>query len=359
MILLRLVVIAGLAPAAGVAGCELARDGVLSGYYGPEQAGRGAASVTAGTGAVSGTGAVAGTNSSPLPSGAPTLGASGSSGQPASAEPPPMAAGPTRTSGDGTVPQNPVPMMEPPPCDLSGRWLATLHYVTDALGQLQSCHSYVYYEIQQTGSSFTITKGLHCGDDAIAEGDFAAVADFSASWAASASRVQYAGRTGTSEATSGGCQVSFQKWYTVRGATLPHYIDPSIELPSAEQPAMGASPGWEDWDMDGNPGITGVISGIVSGKVFVAPRQWTSLTGSVPDVSSGFRLPLQWDQDPNVMAYDGSPLLASTAARSADATLHFAEFARMPAVPALGDDAAICASVTKLAATLTPDAAGM
>ncbi|HET8934596.1 MAG TPA: hypothetical protein VFN67_14205 [Polyangiales bacterium] len=245
------------------------------------------------------------------------------------------------------------------PCSLNGRWLATMHYVTDALGQKQYCHSYLYYEIEQTAQVFTIKKGLLCGDDAVGDGDFAATVDFKPSWSAVASRVQYAGRKGTSAAGSGGCEVDFEKWYTVRGATIPYYLDPANPLPSAEQPAMGTAPGWEDWDMDGNPGLTGTISGVVTGKIFTAPRQWTSMHGSVPDVSSSFRLALMWDQDANVMSYDGSPLLASSAARAAEATLHFVQFARLSEEQAAGDDQAICANVTMLAKTLTPEAAGL
>lgn len=269
----------------------------------------------------------------------------------------PSAANPTPSTDDGTTPAEPP--LQTDPCSLTGRWLATVHYVTDALGQLQYCHSYHYYEIEQTAEAFMIKKGLQCGDDAIGGGDFAASVDFSASWTAVASRVQHAGRTGTSAAASGGCQVTFQKWYTVRGATLPYYTDPTKPMPSAEEPAMGSTPGWEDWDMDGNPGLTGVISGVVSGKIFSAPRQWSSMTGSVPDVSSTFKLPLLWDQEANVMAYDGSPLLSSSAARAADPALHFVQFARMTAEQSAGDDKAICASVINLAKTLTPEAAGM
>jgi hypothetical protein len=245
------------------------------------------------------------------------------------------------------------------PCSLNGRWLSTVHYVTDALGQKQYCHSYIYYEIEQTAEAFQVKKGLLCGDDAVGDGDFAATVDFSASWSSVVMRPLFTGRTGTSAAASGGCEIDFEKWYTVRGATLPYYLDPANPLPSAEQPAMGTTPGWEDWDMDGNPGLTGTISGVVTGKIFVAPRQWSSMHGSVPDLASAFRLPLMWDQESNVMAYDGSPLLSSSAARAAEANLHFVEFARLTAEQTAGDDQAICANVTALAKTLTPEAAGM
>jgi hypothetical protein len=244
-------------------------------------------------------------------------------------------------------------------CDLSGRWLNTLHQVTDGLGQLQYNHKFIYYEIEQSGDAFTITKGMQCLNDTIADGTFAIRGDFSGAWPSLMRKVVYAGRKGTSVKAANGCKVDIAKLYTVYGATLPHYLDPSVPLPSAEQKATDTTPGWEDWDNDGNPGITGVLSLTVTGKIFVATREWTSMSGTVADVGSSFELPLIWDQEPNVMAYDGSPFLSSEAVRAADAQLHFAEFVRLKPDQATGDDDAICKSLRELAPTLTPKAAGM
>ena len=244
-------------------------------------------------------------------------------------------------------------------CDMSGRWLVTQHLVSDALGSLQYGHYFYYYEIDQEAAVLTVTKGLLCGYDSIGSGDFAATADFRAAWASTVSKVNLAGQTGTSTPQAAGCKVDFQKWYTVRGATVAYYKDPAKPLPSVFEQATDSSPGWEDWDGDGNPGITGVVSGIVSGKIFVAPRMWTAMSGTVRDVSATFTLPTQWNQEPNVMSFDGTPLLGSEAARAADAKLHFAQFARLSKDQATGDDAAICTSVVALAAKLCPEAAGM
>jgi hypothetical protein len=183
--------------------------------------------------------------------------------------------------------------------------------------------------------------------------------DTRASWAAIVSKAGYTGRTGTSVGTNGGCQVDFQKWYIVRGATVPYYNDPSKPLPTAEQKATDTEPGWEDWDADGNPGITGAISGVVSGKVFMAPRLWTTISASAPDVSSSFQVPLDWNVEQNVMAYDGTALLASDAVRATDPSLHFAMFARLTPEQVVGDDQAVCKSVVALAPTLTPSPMGM
>jgi hypothetical protein len=83
------------------------------------------------------------------------------------------------------------------------------------------------------------------------------------------------------------------------------------------------------------------------------------MSGTVPNVASVFKLPLNWDQEPNVMAYDGSPFLSSTAVRAADASLHFVQFARLQPSQAMGDDAALCKGLVALAPMLTPEAAGM
>ena len=244
-------------------------------------------------------------------------------------------------------------------CDMSGRWLSTLHTVTDALGNLQYAHSYLYYEITQQADAFTITKGLLCADDAAGAGELSAAVDFSASRAASMSKVSFAGRKGTSVPAADGCHVELQPWYEVKGATLPYYLDPSIALPTSEQAASGNTPGWEDWDNDGHPGITGTLSGAVTGKIFTAPRRWTSASGDA-DIKKSFRLAVQWSFESNIMAYDGTPLLASEAARAADSKLHFAQFARLtPDLVPLGDDAQICKRILELAPTLTPEAAAM
>ena len=250
---------------------------------------------------------------------------------------------------------------EPAPiaCDLSGRWLATLHYVTDALGQLQTVHSYTYYEIERQGDGYAITKGLHCGDEALAEGVFAVQVDFRSAWDSVVGRISYAGRAVSSVQTTAGCAVRFGKWYIVRGASYPHYTDPSIPMPTVEQPASGSTPGWEDWDGDGQPGVTGQLSGTVAGKIFVAPRIWTELGGTVADTTALIKLPLQWDQEPNMLAFDGSPLLASESVRAADPSLHFVQLARLGEGQAEGDDLAICHAVTELAASLTPAAAAL
>jgi hypothetical protein len=367
----RLVSLAVLLVAA-LSGCRFGRfdaDSVMPGDYGVTQAGSGGSDRAGGVMPAqpqsSSASGQAGNPTSPLPStgGAAAISPAGAAGNAGVAGDATSSAGSISggASGAGGVSQLAgASAMEPASaCDLSGRWLSTVRTVTDALGQQQIAHSYVYYEITQQGDAFTVSKGMDCGDDAVGAGAFAATVDFRAAWASVASKAGYTGRMGTSVVAGAGCQVEFAKWYTVRGATVPYYTDSSKPMPTVDQQAMNGQPGWEDWDGDGNPGITGMVSGAVTGKIFTAPRVWTQISGSVSDITATFKLPVLWDQEPNVMSYDGSPLLLSEAARAADATLHFAEFARLAPDQAVGDDKAICMTVVALAPTLTPIAAGM
>jgi hypothetical protein len=244
-------------------------------------------------------------------------------------------------------------------CDMTGKWLVTVHKTTDGLGNLQAVHDYYYYELTQQADAFRVTRSLKCGADAIGGGSFAITIDFTAALAGIITRVSHDGRTGRSASVDGGCQVDFDRQYTVVGATLPYYLDPATALPSAEQMAAGDTPGWEDWDENGQPGITGVCEGAVTGKIFAAGRDWSAFSGLVPETGPLIKLSVEWDQEPNVMAVEGSPFLHTEAVRAADASLHFVELARLTDDMTDAEDLALCRRLVELAPTLTPDAAGL
>ena len=345
---------------AGVAACDYTQDTVAPSCYSEmAQAGRSSVSTAA--------------TASPPPAStsrpaAPSGGQSSTGGAPAPSTTPTSSSStlPSTTATAGSSSQTPATTGTTAPstgsgggCDLTGRWLQTIHKVTDGLGNLQTSHNYFYYEIEQQGDALSVKRSLLCGTQTVGGGSFAVTVDFSGAQAGVMKNVSHDGRKGSSVKAANGCKVSLDKQYMVFGATLPHYLDPQTTLPSAEEKAAGSTPGWEDWDNDGNPGITGVCSGTVTGKIFTAPREWVTLSGTVPDVGSVFKLSMTWDQEPNVMSFDGSPFLGATAVRAADASLHFAQFARLKSDQATGDDAAICKSVVALAPLLTPEAAGM
>jgi hypothetical protein len=115
-------------------------------------------------------------------------------------------------------------------CDVTGRWLRVTHVLTETMGQQQIVFEWMYYEIKQSGNTFKVTKGLLCGDQGWGLGLFPATCDFSKAYDANTKRMRLDGRTGTSVPTSDGrCKVVFDRAVTVRGATVPYYLDTSIQ----------------------------------------------------------------------------------------------------------------------------------
>ena len=167
------------------------------------------------------------------------------------------------------------------------------------------------------------------------------------------------GRKFTSKASATGCAIAFEKRYSVVGATVAFYKDPNRTLPTLAEQAMATTPGWEDWDQDGNPGYTLNVTGLTTGKIFIVSRVWNAWSGSVAAGASRLKLADDWNEDTDLLGYDGSSLLTETSAgtRDNDASFHFVEFARLGATQATGDEATTCAAIRMLAATLTPDAA--
>lgn len=241
-------------------------------------------------------------------------------------------------------------------CDMNGRWLVAQRVLAQALGQTQASHNWFYYEIQQNGDQVLVTKGLNCGYEVKAVTPLGANVDSHLAWPALLVHNSDAGRKGTMTVSGSGCQLAIEKRYTVRGATISYYSDPSTTMPGPTQQAMGTTPGWEDWDMDGNPGISLVVSGAATGTLYCAQRDWNQWTGSVAANSTKFSIPVTWDSGQDPLGYSGSQLVTQAATPSTDATQHYVWFAKLDATQATGDDTAICAAIRSLVPTLTPAA---
>jgi hypothetical protein len=243
------------------------------------------------------------------------------------------------------------------PCDLSGRWIATDHQVSTGLGAQEAAHVWYYLELSQTGSAGTVTKGLDCGENVRGISSVAANVDYPKTWPALLAKVSDTGRKFTSKGVAAGCAVSFEKYYVVLGATTSFYVDPSQTMPTASQQATPTTPGWEDWDNDGQPGFTTNVTGLVTGQIYMATRRWTLWSGTIAAGASTFKLADDWNVETDLLGYNGSPLLTSVSSRDNDASLHFVELARLAATQATGDDATTCTAIRSLAPSLTPSAA--
>jgi hypothetical protein len=243
-------------------------------------------------------------------------------------------------------------------CDLSGRWLVVVREVATAVGAQAAGHEWLYYEIRQSGTSLTVTKGLSCGHDVTALSGLSANADDPDVWPAMLTKCSQTGRTGASEVVGSQCRVSFDRFYQVVGATLPDYLDPSLPLPDASQPASAGGHGWEDWDDDANPGVTRQLSGSVTGKIYLVTRRWNAWSGSIAEGSNTFTIANDWSSEIALLGYEGSALLSQAASgtKDNDSSLHVVTFARLGPTQALGDDAAACGAVRSLAPMLAPEA---
>jgi hypothetical protein len=243
-------------------------------------------------------------------------------------------------------------------CDMSGRWLVAQRVLADAIGQKQASHNWYYYEITQTADKVTITKGLHCGFEVVPISTLAATVDSQGAWPSILTHDSDTGRSGTMSVTSSGCYLGIEKRYTVRGATVSFYSDPNQTMPTASQQASGSTPGWEDWDMDGNPGITFIVSegGSNLGNLYCAQRDWNQFEGAVAFGSTTFSVPVTWGSEQDALGYSGSSLVTESATPDADPSQHYVWFAKLGPTQATGDDTAICAAIRALIPTLAPGA---
>jgi hypothetical protein len=248
-------------------------------------------------------------------------------------------------------------------CDLTGRWLATDRQVATAIGDQEASHTFYYLEITQSGSQATVTRGLDCGGNVRPISAVGANSDYPKTWPAILTHDPQTGRKATSVATSSGCSISFEKRYLVMGATVSYYEDPSHALPTTSEQASGSTPGWEDWDQDGNPGYTVGVTGFATGQVYLASRAYSAWSGTVPPSALAaqagpIKLADKWNNEQALLGYSGSSLLTSATMAVPDnnASLHFVQLARLDASQATGDDASTCSAVRSLAGTLTPDA---
>jgi hypothetical protein len=277
---------------------------------------------------------------------------------------PPPADGPLAPSGADAASPTDLPAdatggSADPTCNLTGRWLVSQRVLAVAIGQQQAAHTWLYYEIRQQGADLVVDKGLHCGFDVVKKTSLAASVDSSAAWPSLVQRNSSRGRTGRFTREGDRCRLQFAREYVVRGATLPHYADPSRKLPGRTEQAMGGQPGWEDWDGDGQPGISlKVTSPLASGTLYTCQRDWTEYDGLVEPGARKLKLAVKYggEQVPLGRSMGAAQAIESSSTPSSDPNAHFVWLHRLDDGQAMGDDAAICEAVRSLRATLVPEA---
>jgi hypothetical protein len=259
---------------------------------------------------------------------------------------------------DGGVPPvsdgGSIPPLDPE-CDLRGRWLVSQRYVAEALSEKQGSHSWFYLEVRQEGASITLQKGLHCGYNVTPITALGGKVDCAAAWPSFLAKNSSAGRKGTFVKSGSVCKLKLDREFTARGVTLPYYLDPAMALPTSSQAAQGTTPGWEDWDGDGNPGVTLNVSGLASGQIYSAQRERTAYEGDVPFSATKLKILISVGFENVVLGRNGPALLESPSSVSADPSMHYAWFARLADDQALGSDAERCLAVRALKGQLVPE----
>ena len=173
----------------------------------------------------------------------------------------------------GTLPNGPAS------CDLSGIWIARMNGETSALGA-QYPNTWYYFEFAQRETELEVTRHMDCG---IEVRGTATVQLTPETQRALLTRNVQTGRKGTVRLENGSCAFELERFWSVRGVAESRYlpmprnrvatlatVQGENPLPSRDQAAMT-----EDWDGDGQPGISWQISGIVSGSRGSAQRDWT------------------------------------------------------------------------------------
>jgi hypothetical protein len=222
-------------------------------------------------------------------------------------------------------------------CDMTGYWAARETNATreSVLGGLQTSSNWFLYRFQQEGDGFVVAESLDCGVHVTGS----ATVDYTPGTLRGLlyrSRMDAGSprgpRKGTSSAVPGGCAVSLERWYRVRGAVesfLPGDFasKPPLAslppLPTVTDPvnSLDAPAGAEDPDGDGIPGAAYLITGIANGIRNSAQRDWkefgTALGASVPAGSLSFEIPGAFDLQESIFRVtecgSGCGLLAAQA----------------------------------------------
>jgi hypothetical protein len=262
------------------------------------------------------------------------------------------------------------------------------HSVVSALSFKEVSATYYYYDLTQTGTAVTVNHGLHCGlsvlkspSNAFGGGDSVSFPSAGPALISRQDEGQMYGsqpaRTGTMTPTSSGCQFHLNKYFIVRGATLAYFDDPSKMMSASLSVASGCgaqfanctTPGSEDWDNDGNPGITLSVAGTANGNIYAAQRDFSEFYGTLPLGASKFEVGLvDMSGQPAVgpeqyaLGYGGGCTSICSTGSANDAcpksgctSEYFVDFVRLDSPPG-SSNTDICAYVVKNAPTLAPRA---
>jgi hypothetical protein len=275
---------------------------------------------------------------------------------------------------------------------MTGYWAVYQHTIADADGIQEAGFLFLYYDLTQTGTAIKVNHGLHCGikvgvptTGINSLGDAVTFPSAGPALLARQDEGQTYGsqgpRAGSMKPSGSSCVFQWNKYYTVRGATVSVYVDPSktmsVNLPVASgcgsNWANCTTPGSEDWDNDNFAGVTLQVSGsVASGQIYAAQRDFNEFNGTVPMNATKFEVgavdtsgkigvgPEQYALEPMPASSSCGSLCTMSSSPDACpsqgcAAEYFGDWVRLPSPPG-NDNTAICNSVVSMAATAAPRA---
>jgi hypothetical protein len=227
-------------------------------------------------------------------------------------------------------------------CDLTGRWIVRDATVQVGLGGAvrQQTLLLEYWDVAQKGLEFQLIKHRVCDIRSHSIGALAATEVYYAEAYRDALRdhVRLEGRRGLSGGLDADtCALSVAEAANVRGASLPYYAEPSHGLP--REPAADDAPGTEDWDGDGQPGMSVQVTGAATGLVFSAFRSFDAPFDTFPAHAARFSVAESFRVERVLLGSDPAGVPSTPLSASADPADNTRTFLRFEAdTDGLGDD---------------------
>lgn len=187
------------------------------------------------------------------------------------------ASGGTGGGAGGTGP-DPSHVALDPECDMNGIWIADLVTVSEALLMPQYANTFHYFEIEQDGADFVVTKHFNCG---IEVQGTATVTLSVATTKALMTVSRQEGRVGTMQLDGSTCAFDLDRYWALRGAEDSYKPTPQNSSESMAQvqaslplPDSSAPAGAVEFEGDGIPGMALNVTGIVNGTRHSIQRDW-------------------------------------------------------------------------------------
>lgn len=241
------------------------------------------------------------------------------------------------SEGGQAQPSDPFEVLDAPgdpadaDCDMSGLWFVRMTTVSQALGAAQFANIWYYVQLQQEGEQVTVVDHFDCGIEvATVAGPVRLMPATTRALIAHNSQV---GREGTMRKNGDACELEMERFWSVRGLDEDADFLPEPRTrddvgiadlaDTAPLPTPDAPQGEQDWDGDGNPGITWTLPG---GNRYTVQRDWHQWLSdddhplpAAEDFTEPLELASDFDNDEVVWDADAAILEAvATPDRTAD-----------------------------------------